>query len=95
MVDQYGRGVLRSAVDEGARAGAREGATLDDCQARAAGVTGDLLGGTLGNTVRLTCAEANGVVTARATASFPGWLPGVPNWNVDLEGRSTREQGPR
>jgi len=94
VVDQYGRGVLRAAVDEGARAGAQEGNTLDDCQARAAAVTGDLLRGSLGSTVQILCGEANGTVTSRATAAFPGWLPGVPTWNVAIEGRSTREQGP-
>jgi hypothetical protein len=45
IVFLYARGVVRAAVDEGARAGGRFGASSAECESRARDVLGDLLAG--------------------------------------------------
>ena len=56
VVFSYGKGTVRTALDEAARAGARQG--LAACEATADQVMGDLLGGALGGDVDITCADA-------------------------------------
>ena len=89
---QYGRGVVRAALDEGARAGSRVGVeSAATCEARAGEVLADLLGGAMGDGVRLRCAEEDGVVRARADVVFPAWLPGVPSWGFRATGVVVKE----
>jgi hypothetical protein len=90
VVFQYGRGVVRAALDEGVRAGARAGDPAGACRARAGQVLGDLLGGTLGNGVRLHCAQGTDRVEADAEVVFPGWLPTVPDWRFTLRAAARR-----
>jgi hypothetical protein len=93
----YARGVVRAAVDEGARAGGRLAATEAECQARASDVLDDLLGGALGEEVRVTCREDRDrdVMSARADVVLRGWLPGVmPDWYFTLEAQSVKEGAP-
>ena len=94
IVDLYARGVVRSAVDEGARAGATIDASAADCTRRARDVLTNLLGGAAGRDVRVSCREVNGVMRARADVSFPGWLPIVPTWSFRLDGTVTKEHAP-
>ena len=51
VVDLYARGVVRSAVDEAARAGATIDSSAADCERRARDVLGGLLGGGAGRQV--------------------------------------------
>lgn len=94
IVFLYARGVVRAAVDEGARSGGRFEATAADCEARARDVMHDLLGGRLGDGVQVTC-RASGdpdVMTATARVTLHGWLPGLaPDWSFTLEGRAVKE----
>ena len=91
----YGRGVVRSAVDEGARAGSRVGAdSARQCQERASEVLGNLLGGTMGQGVAVACAEDDGVVRARADVRFQAWLPPVPDWSFRVSGAVIKERVP-
>lgn len=91
IVFLYARGVVRAAVDEGARTGGRSGATTTDCEVRASEVVGDLLGGALGDEVRLRCRHAADAMHADATVTLHGWLPMVPDWSFTLGARSAKE----
>lgn len=91
IVFQYAHGVVRAALDEGARAGAPLGADATDCLERAGSVLADLLGGEIGTGIELACADAGERVVATADAVFPGWLPGVPDWEVTLRATAAKE----
>jgi hypothetical protein len=95
VVDLYARGVVRAAVDEGARAGAPIDASADDCEQRTREVLTNLLGGASGRGVRVSCREIDGVMHAQADAILVGWLPGiVPTWSFTLDGTVTKERDP-
>jgi hypothetical protein len=90
IVVVYARGVVRSALDEGVRAGARAAAGVAECQQRVDDVLGQLLGGSMGDGVTARCAETTEAVTALADASFQGWLPGVPAFTFQVAARSAK-----
>lgn len=91
---QYGRGVVRAAVDEGVRRASRVAVPASECERRAHDVVGDLLGGTMGAGVRLRCADAGDTVVAEALVTFEGWAPLVPDWTFSVHGTALKEQGP-
>ncbi|MGH9025652.1 MAG: hypothetical protein ACRDWD_05965 [Acidimicrobiia bacterium] len=94
VVFVYARGVVRAAVDEGARRGGRLGASTAECEARAQDIVDDLLGGRMGDDVTVSCSTSAGIVVARGRARLHGWLPAVPDWTFTLEGRSVQERAP-
>ena len=89
----YGQSVVRSALDEGVRAGSRVDAGWLVCQDRAQQVLDDLLSGELGDGVTLTCGPgaAPDELVAIADATFDSPMPGVPSWTFHLEARATQE----
>lgn len=89
----YAKGTLRGALDEGVRSAAVVGGTRRDCENRVREVLSDLLAGPMGSRVHFRCALSSAVVEASATASFPGWLPGVPTAHLSLEAQAERERG--
>ena len=92
IVFLYARGVVRAAVDEGARTGGRSGAGTAECERRAGAALGDLLGGALGQDVAVHCSRGHDAMLARASVTLHAWLPGVvPDWTFDLEARSATE----
>ena len=92
IVFLYARGVVRAAVDEGARAGSRFGATTSDCDSRARDVLGDLLAGRLGSDVDIQCESDEDEMRAIVHVTLHGWLPGlVPDWTFTLDARSVKE----
>jgi hypothetical protein len=93
IVFLYARGVVRAAVDEGARAGGRFGATSAECESRARDVLGDLLAGRLGSDVSVRCESPNeDEMHATVHVTLHGWLPGlVPDWTFTLDARSVKE----
>ena len=93
IVFLYARGVVRAAVDEGARAGGRFGATSAECESRARDVLGDLLAGRLGRDVSVRCESPNeDEMYATVHVTLHGWLPGlVPDWTFTLDARSVKE----
>jgi hypothetical protein len=94
IVDLYGMGAVHTAVDEGARAGARANVdSVQACDTRAREVLRNLLGGRMGNGVTLTCAESAGVVEAHADASFPAWV-GFPDMSFSVRGQALKEMAP-
>ena len=92
IVFLYARGVVRAAVDEGARAGSRFGATPAECDARARDVLGDLLAGRLGSDVSVRCESSEDEMHASVHVTLHGWLPVlVPDWTFTLDARSLKE----
>lgn len=94
VVFQYGRGVVRAALDEGARAGVRTTAGVPECEARAGDVLADLLGGAMGAGVTLACTDDGVLLRATAEVVFVGWLPAVPDWAFTAEASAVRERAP-
>ncbi len=94
IVDLYARGVVRSALDEGARAGAPVDVSPTECEQRARDVLGTLLGGAMGRSVHVSCREVGGAMHAHAVVSFGGWLPAVPTWSFVLDASATKEREP-
>jgi hypothetical protein len=92
VVFLYARGVVRAAVDEGARTGGRSGAGTVECEARAADAVSDLLGGALGQDVAVRCRRDTDAMLAHASVTLHAWLPVVvPDWSFELEARSATE----
>lgn len=87
---QYGRGAVRSALDEGARAGAAT-TNPDECQRRAQASLQQLLGGDMGAHTTITCAQTPQTMTANASVTFPAWLTFVPDWTFQLEAAAAIE----
>lgn len=94
-IDLYGRGVVRSAMDEGARAGSRVDAdSVAACEDRAGEVLSNLLGGIMGDGVKVSCSETDGVVRSRAEVTFASWLPPVPDCTFHASGAFLKERSP-
>jgi hypothetical protein len=92
---QYGRGVLRSATLEAARAGAPMGSAVGACERRFESVRSTLLAGRLGDqTGAVRCVLTDEVVTVEVDARFERWLPISPGWDFTVQAVAVREQGP-
>jgi hypothetical protein len=90
---QYGRGVIRAAADEGARAGAVFSADpVGSCRERQAEVLAGL--DKLLNVTEQSCVIVNGEVRATVTATFPSIAPGVPTFEDTATATSTQEGAP-
>ncbi len=90
----YGRGVVRSALDEGARAGSKVTDSVERCQERAAETMTGLLRGTMGNGVAITCTEESDRVLAHADVRFTAWAPAMPDWTFAITATSRRTPPP-
>ena len=89
----YGRGAVRDALDEGARAGARVGVdSAAVSEQRVQGILANVLGGSLGKGVTVSCDEGDGVVRARARVEFHSFLPPVPDWRFSATAAVLKEQ---
>lgn len=82
VVVQYGRGAVRSALEQGARAGTTAGVRI--CEDRARQVIDDLLGGRMSDGLVLQCALAGDTITATASVSFESWTPLTPDFAFTL-----------
>jgi hypothetical protein len=91
MLFLYARGVVRAAVDEGARAGSLADTSVGECQARAQSALDDLLGGPLGDGVAVTCALVGGEMVATGNATLTSPIPGFGAWSFTLEARAVDE----
>ncbi|MGH9189978.1 MAG: hypothetical protein ACRD0Q_08110 [Acidimicrobiales bacterium] len=94
VVWQYGRGAVRAALDEGARVGAPVAAGPSDCEDRARGVLADLLGGSMGREISVSCAQTGTEVVAEATVTFRAWMPPSPDWSFHLAAAARKERMP-
>jgi hypothetical protein len=93
VVVQYGRGAIRSALDQGARAGAVT-SSAEDCRERIDDVLGQLLGGRMGDSVVTSCGVGPAVVTASGRAVFVSWTPLTADFVVEMAAQATRELPP-
>ncbi len=89
----YGRGVVRAALDEGARAGSRVTDAAGRCEERAA-ETMRLLGGTMGEGVSIACRVEGDTVLAHADVRFLAWAPAMPDWTFSITATSRRTPAP-
>ena len=92
MAVQFGRGVVRVALDEGARHGARYGAADTACENRIREVLGDLLGGEMGSGVSYRCAGNSNRTGASAQVVFPAWIPGIPEFRFQMAATAAAER---
>jgi hypothetical protein len=90
VVVQYGRGAVRSALDQGARVGAIS-SSVAECQQRVGDVLSQLLGGRMGDDVSVTCEVGPGVASATGVARFVSWTPFAPDFHVEMTAMATRE----
>lgn len=90
VVVQYGRGAIRSALDQGARVGAVTG-VLEGCERRVEAVLGQILGGDMGESTEVACTIHGDLVVAHGSAVFPSWTPFTPDFVVDLSAQATLE----
>ncbi len=93
-VVQYSQGAIHSALEAGTRAGARLGSDPGECERVARTWLDDVLGGTRGDAVAISCRSDSVTVRASAAAVWDAWLPGVPAWDVRIEAARSREVVP-
>jgi hypothetical protein len=89
VVVQYGKGAIRSALEQGARAGTTAGANA--CEERSAQVVEDLLGGRMSDGLVLSCSVSGGSVVATASAVFESWTPLTPDFSFSLSSAAVVE----
>jgi hypothetical protein len=90
VVVQYSRGAMRSALDQGARAGSIAG-TEEACEDRVSQVLGELLGGSVGETVAFDCLVAGPVMRATGELVVGSWTPFTPEFDVSLVAEASLE----
>jgi hypothetical protein len=90
VVVQYGRGAIRSALEQGARVGAITG-SVARCETRVDDVLSQLLGGQMGVGIAARCTVSATVVRASGVGSFRSWTPLSPDFGVDIQALATRE----
>lgn len=98
VLDQYARGVVRTAVDEGARAGAlasAPGGPAAACLSKEREVMSGLLSGAFASGLHFGCALEGGQVVATVGGNLPSWLPPVPRVAVEETGVSELETAPQ
>ena len=93
VVVQYGRGAMRSALDQGARAGAISG-SFADCEVRAGEVIGQLLGGRMSDGMTIVCAVSGDMMVARGDGVFQTWTPLAPDFAVSMASVAALERRP-
>jgi Flp pilus assembly protein TadG len=90
IVFSYGKGTVRTALDEAARAGARSD-SVAVCQATADQVMSDLMGGALGAEVSITCSDSGRQIVATASVHFEGWLTSLADYNGNISASAAKE----
>jgi hypothetical protein len=97
IVFEYGQGVVRAAVDQGVRQGARTATPVASCQAAAQQVVTDLLGGregSMGAGVSIACTQTGGRLDASARGRFKAWLRPMPDWSFTSTATAAVEPAP-
>jgi hypothetical protein len=90
---QYGRGAVRAAAQEAARAGAPLGATEEECLRRFDQVRSGLLGGRLGSGIgHPRCDVAGPLVEVTVEVTFERWLPISPDWSFSVTALAVKEE---
>lgn len=89
VVVQYGRGAIRSALEQGARAGSVAGSAA--CQSTAQSVVEDLLGGQMSDGLTIACVTNDSGIVASARGIFKSWMPLTPDFEIALISGATAE----
>jgi len=89
VVVQYGRGAVRSALEQGARAGTVGG--MERCEETAIQVVEDLLGGRMSDGLIVGCSLSGAGVVAEAEVTFRSWTPLTPDFSVVMSSRAVIE----
>lgn len=90
VVVQYARGSMRSALDQGVRAGVVNSSVFE-CEQRVGEVFEGLLSGSIGETISYKCLVEGAVMTATASLTVDSWTPFTTDFAVELEASATRE----
>lgn len=90
---QYGRGAIRSGLEQGARAGAIAN-SASQCESVADDVIAQLFGGRMSESLVVQCQSLGSVMSARAAAVLESWTPLTPDFPVALEAEAAIEPGP-
>ncbi|HEX6301463.1 MAG TPA: hypothetical protein VF148_13440 [Acidimicrobiia bacterium] len=89
VVVQYGKGAIRSALEQGARAGTTAGPAV--CEETAGRVVSDLLSGRMSDGLVLSCSISGGSMVASASAVFESWTPLTPDFAFSLSSSAVIE----
>lgn len=90
---QYGRGAVRSALEQGVAAGSVNG-DIGACAAIADDVIGRLLGGRMGEGIALTCEPVGPRVRASAVGVFESWTFLAPDFEIRMTAEAVVEDVP-
>jgi len=93
VVVQYGRGAIRSALEQGARVASVSG-SVAECEAKAHDVIGQLLGGRMSDGLVVVCGVGGDRVVASASAVFQSWTVFAPDFVISISTEATREWDP-
>ena len=94
-LDEYAQGAVRTAVDEGAQAGAVAGGSVVACQQEAESVMSGLLHGSFGQDVKIVCSQSGSELVARGSGDLPTLVPGFPVVHVSVVGVAILEELPQ
>jgi hypothetical protein len=89
VVVQYGKGAVRSALEQGVREGTVSG--VPGCEETAHRVISDLLGGRMSDGLVLSCRISGGVVGATASVTFDSWTPFAPDFSFLMSSTAVLE----
>lgn len=89
VVVQYGRGAIRSALEQGVDAGTVGGAVV--CEETATAVVENLLGGRMSDDLMMSCVAAGDTMVASARATFESWTPLTPDFEISLTSQAVVE----
>lgn len=93
IVVQYGRGAIRSALEQGVREGSLDGDPLS-CQGRVEEVLDQLLGGRMSEGIEASCRSSGATITASATVIFDAWAPLYPDFVIEMRSEAIIELPP-
>lgn len=93
VVVQYGRGAVRSALEQGARAGSLTGEPIA-CVDKAEEVLGQLLGGRMSDGLVVRCVPSGNVMAASASTVFESWTPLTPDFVIEISSEALMEVPP-
>ena len=93
VVVQYGRGVVRSALEQGGRAGALTGDPVL-CEAVAQDVASQLLGGRMSDDLVVACEVEGELMVASGSGVFESWTPLGPDYSFSIASTTALEPDP-
>ncbi len=91
---QYVRGAVMTALERGVRVGSVIGTGAAECRAAIADSLAEVLGGVVGESVVVDCADDSEWVQAWARGTVPAWLPGWEGFSLHIETAARREPVP-